>query len=162
MGSDLPGRTFAEISAGDARPINPPGADVSMACRLWNPTGDFEVRVRESAAGAYQFVFLAGNMTLNVLDSSGKPIPGQTKPFPNFYGRGDFFDFNVDTTSNELRLYAKGEPFIMTLKNPLPPGETALYPQPQQPAAHWRLPVYRPFPDLRGRCAVGVRQEERG
>ncbi|MCC7448617.1 MAG: protein kinase [Anaerolineae bacterium] len=130
LGNDQPGRTFAEISSGDARPINPPGLDVSMACRLWNPTGDFEVRVRESPVGAYQFVFLAGNMTLNILDGSGKPIPGQSKPFPNFYGRGDFFDFNVDTTTTELRLYAKGEPFILTAKNPLPPGETRFIPNP--------------------------------
>jgi hypothetical protein len=81
-----------------------------------------DIRLRDSGAGALQFQLSAGTMVLNQLDGTGKVV--QKFSFPNFYGRGAFFDFIVETVGDQLRLYSRDGDFVETLKNMPPPGDT--------------------------------------
>ncbi len=121
IGTDSKGNGYIEISKGDVRPLNPPLPDILMACRLWSLQGGFDIRIRESGAGALQFRFVAGNMTLNQLDGSGKIV--QKWAFPNFYGRAGFFDFIVDTVGDQLRIFGK-DTWVQKINNMPPPGDT--------------------------------------
>jgi eukaryotic-like serine/threonine-protein kinase len=122
IGTDSRGSGFIEVTSGDVRPINPPQADMLMACRLWSLQGGFEVRMRESSVGSLQFLFTAGNMVLSQLDNTGKAT--LIKAFPNFYGRSGFFDFIVETVGDQIRMYRDADVFAQSVKNMPPPGET--------------------------------------
>jgi hypothetical protein len=118
---DSRGNGFIEVSRGDAGPaINPPVADLLMACRIQSIQGGLEVRMRESAEGAFLFQFLAGNMTLHQVDNTGKSV--QRWSFPNFYDRSVFTDLIVETVGDQIRMFYDTKVFVQTIKNMPPPG----------------------------------------
>jgi hypothetical protein len=118
---DTRGNGFIEVTTGDAGPaINPPAVDILMACRIQSIQGGLEVRMRESSAGAFFFQFLAGNMTLHQLDSTGKTV--QRWSFPNFYDRSVFTDLIVEIINDQIRMFYDNKIFVQTIKDMPPPG----------------------------------------
>ncbi|HVO42426.1 MAG TPA: hypothetical protein VMT34_07375, partial [Aggregatilineales bacterium] len=104
---DSRGKGFIHVLSGVVRPLNPPTPDVFVSCRLLSVTGGLEFRIRDGAAGAYQFQFVAGNVTINQLDNTGKVVQ---KWDPHIaYAHGNFFELDLETIGDELRLFQKGD-----------------------------------------------------
>ncbi|MCC7210201.1 MAG: hypothetical protein IT323_23065, partial [Anaerolineae bacterium] len=104
--ADARGNAFIELSNTAVRPDLPRLGSMTMSCRLYSVQGGFDVRVRDSESGYILFEFIAGNLTLNQYTADGTRITLQS--FPNSWGRGQFFQFDVDLLDGEVRFYRAG------------------------------------------------------
>jgi serine/threonine-protein kinase len=105
--TDNRGNGFIHVFSGTVSPLNPPTPDMFMSCRILSVTGGLEFRIRDGAQGAYQFQFIAGNMTINQLDGTGKVVKKWDPHIP--YAHGNFFELNVETLGDELRIFKNGD-----------------------------------------------------
>ncbi|MBN1678799.1 MAG: hypothetical protein JW966_00810, partial [Anaerolineae bacterium] len=102
------GNQYVRLS-GDAEivPAVLPLDNALIACRLYSEQGGFTARIRESGQGAYVLKMEAGNMQIQQLNGQGDVL--QTWTRQNYYGRGKWFDFIIQTSSNRLLMYRLGE-----------------------------------------------------
>jgi hypothetical protein len=107
LATDSRNNTYLEVSNSTVGPIiNPALPNLYASCRIWSYQGGLEIRFRETKQGSIAFDFVGGDMNINQLDPSGKKVRLQS--FPNFYGRSQFFAFDVELYNNEIRLYKSG------------------------------------------------------
>ena len=93
--------------AGTVSPNSGTLTDFLLTARINSVQGGFDMHLRESATGYFLMHFEGGNMTLSIVDNSGKATP-VTAPFQNFYGpRGTFQDFTFELVGTRLTIYSK-------------------------------------------------------
>jgi hypothetical protein len=66
------------------------------------------------------FEYIAGNMTIYQTSATGTRVTLQS--FPNSWGRGQFFEFDVELTEDELRMYRAGNLIAQHRIDNLPPA----------------------------------------
>jgi hypothetical protein len=93
---------FIEADAGFTSPKTGQLGDFVVSCRLFNQEGGYELRFRNSSAGAYLMRFDGGNMTFFNVDSTGKET--QINYFQNFYNRGFFQDFTFEFVGDRVTI----------------------------------------------------------
>jgi eukaryotic-like serine/threonine-protein kinase len=124
--TDSRGNTSLQVNSDDLSPNLILPSDMLFSMRIWVVAAGMQIRLHESAAGAYLFDMSGGNLVLSHIDGSGNVVNNETWRFPNFYGRSNFFVFTVETVGNQLVLYKSGQIYTYPIANPLPPGRLRL------------------------------------